>query len=1188
MNLNGLTLRNLLYHARANLAVVLGVAVGTAVLTGALLVGDSLRASLARLTEDRLGWVEQALVGGRFLRQEIAADLDAPGVAPVLLLRGTATADGKIARKVQIVGVEARFWNKGEPGGDAAFWNSSLAEAVLNDALARELEVSVGGKVELSLLKASDIPRETLLGDREGEAAVGTATLTVARTLGPDDAGDKFSLQPSLDTVRTVFVPLAALQQALDQPGKVNGFLLRGADPGRVAEQVQAKLTLDDLGLKLIRPTDRADALMKRLDRDRDGVLTGSEWYRPSGDKVVYRLAGAVARAVPKAKDDAITRDELRAHFAGRPFLTLESKAFLIEPAFEAAARSAAKTAGLTPAPVLVYLANTLAEGDQALPYVLVAGVDPTLPPLGKEKLPDDHVLLAKWPESPLANKPGDKVKLVFYPPEQHGDYQEKTVELTSAGSVDLAGSLVDPELTPEFPGVTDKDDVGSWKPPFKFDSKRVKAGDLSDRFWQEYRTTPRAYVNLATAEKLFGSRYGKATSVRLLAGPGTDLDKAAETFRKAFLGAVTLEQLGLVVQSVRADGLKASGGAMNFAGLFLGFSFFLIAAALLLVGLLFRLNLERRAKEIGLLATSGYRPVVLRGLLLREGALLAVVGAVVGCLFALLYSRLLIQLMQLLWPGGMLDSFLRPSWTGLSLLIGGAASVLVALGTIWWVVRGMAKVPPRLLIAGKTKDETDPASLVPPPARPPYGLIGCVALGVVLLGVAFFVPGHEAQAGTFFGSGALFLTAGLLLVSRWLKATSPTPLRPDGGLGQLALRNLARNPGRSLLTVGLLAAAAFLLVAVESFRRTAHAGTHDKAGPDGGFALVGESELPVVRDLNSEEGRGEILDALQADYQKRQVADRVDRLRADRELLGKVEVVALRVRDGDDASCLNLYEPRRPRVLGVPRSLIERGGFVFGATAAGAPENPWLLLDADSEAVPAFGEQNTVMWQLQSGLGGTVSVPDATGTPATLRIAGLLKDSVFQSALLVSERRFLGLYPGQEGFRFFLIACPPGTETRVKDLLQTALAGRGFSATTSAEKLAGYLAIENTYLSTFQALGGLGLVLGSLGLAVVLLRSVWERQGELALLQALGYRHGSLNRLILIENATLLGLGLVVGTAAAFLSVAPQLVAGTATLPWGRLGFLLGLVLLVGLTATVLATWAALRQPLQPALRRE
>ncbi len=1184
MNLNGLTWRNLFYHGRANFAVLLGVAVGTAVLTGALLVGDSLRASLARLTEERLGWVDQALVGGRFLHQEIAEDLDAAGVAPVLLLRGTATAQGKIARKVQVIGVDDRFWNRGEPGEDG------FNEVVINQALARELAAEAGSQLEVSLLRESAIPRETLLGEREGDATVGTVTFTVGRVLDDNAFGAKFSLQPSLETVRTLFVPLATLQKALGQADKINGLLLRGGDPAKIAEQVHAGLTMADLGLKLVGPKDRTDALMKRLDRNRDGELTGSEWSRPSGDRVVYRIAGAVAREI--RKEPPVSRADLEAYFDRQHYLALESQAFLIEPVLEAAARKAAKKAGLTAAPVLVYLANTLAEGGAELPYVLVAGVDPSLPPLGREVLPkglpDDHILLMNWPGSPLAGKVGEKIRLVYFPPEQHGAYEEETARLTSVGSVSLKGPLIDPDLTPEFPGVTDKDDVGSWKPPFKFDSSRVKPGDVSDRFWEEYRTTPRAYVNLATAARLFGSRYGHATSVRLLPPAGTDLASAGEAFRKAFLQALTLEDLGLLVQPVKADGLKASGGAMNFAGLFLGFSFFLIAAALLLVGLLFRLNLERRAKEIGLLATSGYRPAVLRGLLLREGAMLAVLGATLGCLLALAYSRGLIQLMQLLWPGGMLNSFLRPSWTWLSLTIGWSASVLVALGTIWWVVRGMARIPPRLLIAGKTKDETDPTSLRLAPPRPPYFLIGCVVLGVVLLGVAFFVPGHEAQAGTFFGSGALFLTCGMLLVSRWLRATNPRPLTSQGGLGQLAVRNLARNPGRSLLTVGLIATAAFLLVAVESFRRSADAGGQGVDRPDGGFALVGESELPIVRDLNTEDGRGEILDAIQIDYQKRDVPDRNERLEEDRKLLEQVKIVGLRVRDGDDASCLNLYEPRRPRVIGVPKALIDRGGFSFGATRAGAPENPWLLLDADTEAVPAFGEQNTVMWQLQSGLGGDLSVPDATGTPVTLHIAGLLKDSVFQSSLLVGERRFLDLYPSQAGYRFFLIATPPGEEGRVKDLLQTALAAYGFSATTSADKLAGYLAIENTYLTTFQALGGLGLILGSLGLAVVLLRSVWERQGELALLQALGYRHGTLMRLILIENTTLLVLGLVVGTLSALLSIAPQLLAGTATLPWRSLGILLGLVIVVGFTATLLATWASLRQPLPPALRRE
>ena len=64
---------------------------------------------------------------------------------------------------------------------------------------------------------------------------------------------------------------------------------------------------------------------------------------------------------------------------------------------------------------------------------------------------------------------------------------------------------------------------------------------------------------------------------------------------------------------------------------------------------------------------------------------------------------------------------------------------------------------------------------------------------------------------------------------------------------------------------------------------------------------------------------------------------------------------------------------------------------------------------------------------------------------------------------------------------------------------------------TATAERLAAYLSVENTYLTTFQALGGLGLVLGSLGMAVVLLRAIWERRAELALLRALGYRRSTI-----------------------------------------------------------------------------
>ena len=86
-----LLLRNLLYHWRGNLAVLLGVALGTAVLTGALLVGDSLRGSLRDRADRQLFGTEHALVGGRFFREQLAAELPG-GVRPVILLRGTVTA----------------------------------------------------------------------------------------------------------------------------------------------------------------------------------------------------------------------------------------------------------------------------------------------------------------------------------------------------------------------------------------------------------------------------------------------------------------------------------------------------------------------------------------------------------------------------------------------------------------------------------------------------------------------------------------------------------------------------------------------------------------------------------------------------------------------------------------------------------------------------------------------------------------------------------------------------------------------------------------------------------------------------------------------------------------------------------------------------------------------------------------
>ena len=129
---------------------------------------------------------------------------------------------------------------------------------------------------------------------------------------------------------------------------------------------------------------------------------------------------------------------------------------------------------------------------------------------------------------------------------------------------------------------------------------------------------------------------------------------------------------------------------------------------------------------------------------------------------------------------------------------------------------------------------------------------------------------------------------------------------------------------------------------------------------------------------------------------------------------------------------------------------------------------------------------------------------------------------------------------------------------------------------------------MENTYLSTFRALGGLGLILGTVGLAAVLLRNVLERRRELALLRAVGYRAPHLSVMVLTENLFILVAGLATGAGCALVAVAPAVSVRGGHVPVNSIIGLLGLVLLTGIVTSFIATAAALRSPLLEALRSE
>ena len=156
-------------------------------------------------------------------------------------------------------------------------------------------------------------------------------------------------------------------------------------------------------------------------------------------------------------------------------------------------------------------------------------------------------------------------------------------------------------------------------------------------------------------------------------------------------------------------------------------------------------------------------------------------------------------------------------------------------------------------------------------------------------------------------------------------------------------------------------------------------------------------------------------------------------------------------------------------------------------------------------------------MWILHKQLGDDIVLQNEMGGTVRLRLVGLLKTSIFQSELLISEENFLRHFPDQSGYGAFLVETQQSVQLTA--LLESRLKDVGLDAVSTAQKLAHFQEVENTYLSTFQTLGGLGLLLGTLGLGIVLLRNVIERRGELAVLRAFGFRRAVLSRMLLAEN---------------------------------------------------------------------
>ena len=1143
---------------QVHVTVALCTAVATGVLAGALIVGDSVRGSLRSLTTERLGAIQHALLADHFFQPDL---LQREDKVPAILLNGTIVAPQTQTRasKVNIAGVTDdffRFWQEGPAPNLNKAPEHPFNAIVINEALRNELNVHIGDTLLVNMSQAADIHPEFLLGERDAANAIQSLRLVISDIIPTKNAG-RFSLQAHQSLPFNAFVALPVLQKALGQADKVNTILT--ADTDAISAE-ELPLTLEALGLR-IKP--------------------------------------------------------YKNHF------DLQSQQYLLKPLLSETALTVATENGMPTLPTLTYLANTISANNKVVPYATImalpidAGEFAELfnkssteadriayqqareqkkkqVELEKDKLVEEkrqlrsirkdrektkqiikslaalheslrhtEIVLNTWAAIDLGVKVGDEITMTYYRVSADENYTTETVSCLLKGILPIEGIAADRDIIPEFPGIHDTGDMSDWESPFPIDYTLIRSKD--EAYWDEYKATPKAFIPLELGKRLWQNRFGDLTTIRLETMPDSDIQATRARFETEFLKKIQPEQVGFQFLSLQEDGLQASAGATDFGMLFGSLSGFIIIAVALLVAMLFRVGVEQRSREIGILQAVGYPLAKIRRRFLYEGAAVAGIGSLLGCVLAVAYAELMIFGLQTWWLPAIGTPFMTLHVNPMSLLKGALIALAVVLISIRVTVEQLGHTSTTALLAGETDfaeitralqtKETESSKLLSIAKN-----IAATLVGVIFVFFVFFDKWFSGTFGAWIEAPMIdfimftfgVIGVGWAVFNRWLKSQR-VPKRLNRV--RFTLKNAARQPGRSTTSVQAISLACCIIVAVGANR-------HD-APPETEYAFVAESALPLHHNLNTPEGRFEL------GFSEK-----------DSELLRASEVSPFRVLPGEDVSCLNLYQPQQPQILGGPDTI------TFPTML---DEVRWRTLTSrhlEVGRVPAIGDAKSLRWILHHDPDDDFLIQDEFGKPLSLELE-TLENSLFQSQLIISEANFTKYFPSQSGYQFFLIKTPEALREETAQVLEKTLGDYGFDLTSATARLASYRAVENTYISTFQSLGGLGVLLGTFGLALILFRNIIERRGELATLRAFGFRRQLLSRMLFLESCFLLAIGMLIGIVAGLVAILGSQ-GNLPSFPWISLTITLLFIFGFGIIANAIAVAMALRSPLLRTLKSE
>ncbi|MDB4361577.1 ABC transporter permease, partial [Akkermansiaceae bacterium] len=758
--------------------------------------------------------------------------------------------------------------------------------------------------------------------------------------------------------------------------------------------------------------------------------------------------------------------------------------------------------------PVLTYLINTLATEEGETPYSMVTAVSGKSAMFLPMQPGEGEVVINDWLAKDLRVQVDDELTMDYFVVESGSKLVEKRGVFTVKAIVKMEGPAADKRWMPDFPGVADVESARDWEPGLPLDLTRIR--DKDDEYWEEFKGTPKAFVSHQTGEELWANRWGKVTGMRV---PGGQVDEVTKSVREILEPSLA----GMEVMDFSEQAKEAAKSPVDFAILFLAMSFFLIIAAIALVTMLFRFNVEQRAEEGALLSAVGIPVKKISNWRMGEAFFVVLAGAIVGTLLAVIFCTIVLKVISSIWGDGTAFDLHLSGWT---IAKGLLWIVELTLISVWLTNRKQVRQSASLRLNSGAEEEVGKSS---------KWATGFLVFGLLVVAGGIVMSYSAAAQGAFFLVGFGVLVSGLAVFRKRLSRI--------GFLGEfssvgMAKVNLARRASRSLTVVGVLAAGVFLVLSVASFRKNGGENWEDKTSGAGGFAWWVETTSSVNRPADA---KGEV------------------------DWFGLKTLVPFRIGEGDDVDCFNLTASNQPRLLGVDPVLLE-GRF--------KTSDQWSILEGDG--VPAIVDETTMMWVLKKKIGDELIYQDEWGNDFPVTIAGVVKDSIFQGSLILSEKKLLEKYPSLGGYQLFL--SPDG---KAREILQEETADLGGKVTATKDRIAAFHEVENTYIAIFNVLGGLGIILGSVGVGIVTARNLVERKAEFETLRMLGISKIRRSKIVKHEVKSMVAWGLGIGLVSALIAVIPVLggTVGMMDLLW-----MTGLVLAMGFIANFVGTRAPRR----------